>query len=442
MDALAAKIGIDPLELRRRNYIPTASYPYTAWSGLVYDSADHPAAADKAAALIGYDDLRQRQQSQNVDGATKRLGVGVSSYFEMCGLAPSRVLASLNYSAGGWEAATVRVLPTAKVQVVTGTRPARAGPRDGVVDDRRRAARDQPRRRRRAALRHGDRPARHGHLRITIARRRRRRHRHGVRPGRRQGQADRRPPARGERRRPDVRGRGLHRGRLAGQDDAARRHRLRGVHRPQPPRRDGAEPRGPRHLRPAQLLVAVRHAHVRRRGRHRDRRRRRPRLRRRRRLRRAGQPADRRGTGPRRGDPGARPGAVRGGRLRLRRQPADVDARRVPRAGGERRAVAEARPHRHAVADQPARRQGHRRGRDDRRRAGGDQRHRRRPVRPRGARRADAGEPVQRVEGDPPRCRRHGHRTGQHGPRRPPGRDGTHDDRRSDQRRRNEGEGQ
>ena len=67
--------------------------------------------------------MRERQRTQNVEGATKRLGIGVSSYFEMCGLAPSRVLASLNYSAGGWEAATVRVLPTAKVQVVTGTAP-------------------------------------------------------------------------------------------------------------------------------------------------------------------------------------------------------------------------------------------------------------------------------------------------------------------------------
>ena len=64
--------------------------------------------------------------------------------------------------------------------------------------------------------------------------------------------------------------------------------------------------------------------------------------------------------------------------------------------------VAQARSHGHAVADQPARRQGHRRGRHDRRRAGGDQRHRRRPVRPRRPRRADAGEPAQRVEGDPP----------------------------------------
>ena len=123
MDSLATKIGIDPLELRRRNFIPTDAYPYTAWSGLEYDSGDHDAAATKAAGLVGYDDLRSRQAAQNTPDATKRLGIGVSTYFEMCGLAPSRVLASLNYSAGGWEAATVRVLPTAKVQVVTGTSP-------------------------------------------------------------------------------------------------------------------------------------------------------------------------------------------------------------------------------------------------------------------------------------------------------------------------------
>jgi len=123
MDALAAKVGVDPLELRRRNFIEKEAYPYTAWSGLVYDSGDHAAAADEAARLVGYDEIRQRQNTQNVEGATKRLGVGISSYFEMCGLAPSRVLASLNYAAGGWEAATVRVTPTAKVQVVTGSAP-------------------------------------------------------------------------------------------------------------------------------------------------------------------------------------------------------------------------------------------------------------------------------------------------------------------------------
>jgi carbon-monoxide dehydrogenase large subunit len=123
MDSLAAKVGVDPLELRRRNFIPADQYPYTAWSGLVYDSGNHAGAAASAADLVHYDEVRARQAEQNVEGATKRIGVGVSSYFEMCGLAPSRVLASLNYSAGGWEAATVRVLPTAKVQVVTGSAP-------------------------------------------------------------------------------------------------------------------------------------------------------------------------------------------------------------------------------------------------------------------------------------------------------------------------------
>ncbi len=123
MDALAAKLGIDPLELRRRNFIRKEQFPYTAFSGLTYDSGDHSLAADMACELAGYDALRARQATQNVPGAAKRLGVGISSYFEMCGLAPSRVLASLNYSAGGWEAATVRVLPTNKIQVVTGTAP-------------------------------------------------------------------------------------------------------------------------------------------------------------------------------------------------------------------------------------------------------------------------------------------------------------------------------
>jgi aerobic carbon-monoxide dehydrogenase large subunit len=123
MDALAAKIGIDPFELRKRNFVQAEQFPYTAFSGLVYDSGNHLAAAEKAAGLADYEGVRERQKTQNVPGATKRLGIGLSSYFEMCGLAPSRVLASLNYGAGGWEQATVRVLPTNKVQVVTGSSP-------------------------------------------------------------------------------------------------------------------------------------------------------------------------------------------------------------------------------------------------------------------------------------------------------------------------------
>jgi len=123
MDALADVMGIDPMELRRRNFIRKEQFPYTAFTGLVYDSGDHELAMDKAAAMADYAGVRARQATQNVPGATKVIGIGQASYFEMCGLAPSRVLASLNYSAGGWEAATIRVLPTNKIQVVTGTAP-------------------------------------------------------------------------------------------------------------------------------------------------------------------------------------------------------------------------------------------------------------------------------------------------------------------------------
>ncbi len=123
MDALARKVGVDPAEIRRRNFIPTESFPYGSTPGLVFDSGNYPAALDKALQLVGYEELRAEQARRRSAGETKHLGIGISSYVEMCGLAPSRVLASLNYSAGGWEAATVRILPTSKVQVVTGTSP-------------------------------------------------------------------------------------------------------------------------------------------------------------------------------------------------------------------------------------------------------------------------------------------------------------------------------
>ncbi|MGZ4692717.1 MAG: xanthine dehydrogenase family protein molybdopterin-binding subunit [Acidimicrobiales bacterium] len=123
MDRLAQISGIDPVELRRRNFVKKEQFPYTAFTGLVYDSGDHAAALDKALEMVGYDALRTEQEQRRAAGGTTHLGIGVSSYFEMCGLAPSRVLASLNYTAGGWESATVRITPTNKVQVVTGATP-------------------------------------------------------------------------------------------------------------------------------------------------------------------------------------------------------------------------------------------------------------------------------------------------------------------------------
>jgi carbon-monoxide dehydrogenase large subunit len=123
MDELAAELGLDPVELRRRNWIRHEEFPYTTIAGLTYDSGDYEAATDKALALFDYDALRAEQRERNERGDTVRLGIGVSTFTEMCGLAPSRVLRDLRYGAGGWEAASIRMLPTGKVEVVTGTSP-------------------------------------------------------------------------------------------------------------------------------------------------------------------------------------------------------------------------------------------------------------------------------------------------------------------------------
>jgi carbon-monoxide dehydrogenase large subunit len=120
MDDLAAHIGVDPLVLRERNWIKHEEFPYTTIAGLTYDSGNYEAATALAKDLFRYEDLRKEQEERNAASAQVRLGIGVSTYTEMCGLAPSRVLGSLRYAAGGWEHAAVRMLPTGKVEVITG----------------------------------------------------------------------------------------------------------------------------------------------------------------------------------------------------------------------------------------------------------------------------------------------------------------------------------
>ncbi|MBG0827880.1 xanthine dehydrogenase family protein molybdopterin-binding subunit [Planomonospora sp. ID67723] len=123
VDELAHELNLDPIEVRRRNWITHQEFPYTTIAGLTYDSGNYEAATDRALALFGYDKLRAEQADRRDRRDPVQLGIGVSTYTEMCGLAPSRVLGSLSYGAGGWEHATVRMLPTGKVEVVTGTSP-------------------------------------------------------------------------------------------------------------------------------------------------------------------------------------------------------------------------------------------------------------------------------------------------------------------------------
>ena len=117
------RVGVDPVEIRRRNFIAPDKFPFQTSAGLLYDSGNYAAALDRALELVGYDTVRAEQAARRARGEAKHLGIGISSYVEMCGLAPSRVLGQLNFGAGGWEHATVRVLPTGKVEVVTGTSP-------------------------------------------------------------------------------------------------------------------------------------------------------------------------------------------------------------------------------------------------------------------------------------------------------------------------------
>ncbi|MFD2418512.1 xanthine dehydrogenase family protein molybdopterin-binding subunit [Amycolatopsis pigmentata] len=120
MDELAAELGMDPLELREKNWIKHDEFPFTTVAGLTYDSGNYEAATEKAKQLFDYEGLRREQAERRERNDPVQLGIGISTFTEMCGLAPSRVLGSLDYGAGGWEAASVRMLPTGKVEVITG----------------------------------------------------------------------------------------------------------------------------------------------------------------------------------------------------------------------------------------------------------------------------------------------------------------------------------
>ena len=123
MDELAAELGVDPLEIREKNWIKHEEFPFTSVAGMTYDSGNYEVATARAKELFGYDALRAEQAQRRASGDPVQLGIGVSTFTEMCGLAPSRVLGSLNYGAGGWESAQIRMLATGKVEVITGTSP-------------------------------------------------------------------------------------------------------------------------------------------------------------------------------------------------------------------------------------------------------------------------------------------------------------------------------
>jgi len=123
VDAFARRIGMDPAEVRRKNLVPRFTEARPAISGLSVDSGDYHATFDRALEMVGYEDLRREQAERRDRGDVKQLGIGLCTYIEMCGLAPSNILGALRYAAGGWDACTVQCLPGGEVVLKIGTSP-------------------------------------------------------------------------------------------------------------------------------------------------------------------------------------------------------------------------------------------------------------------------------------------------------------------------------
>jgi carbon-monoxide dehydrogenase large subunit len=123
VDDLARHLGKDPAEIRRINFVPKFTQDRPSLMGLNVDSGDYLPAFERALEMAEYDQYRKEQASRRESGDVRQIGIGLSSYIEMCGLAPSNILGALRYAAGGWEAAQVRCQPSGKVTLYIGTSP-------------------------------------------------------------------------------------------------------------------------------------------------------------------------------------------------------------------------------------------------------------------------------------------------------------------------------
>ncbi|NJK81195.1 MAG: xanthine dehydrogenase family protein molybdopterin-binding subunit, partial [Chloroflexaceae bacterium] len=121
IDQVARKLNMDPVELRRKNLIPPFEDGYTIPLGLTYDSGNYEVALDKALAMIGYADFRKEQAEARKQG--RYLGIGVTTYCEICGLGPSQVAGATGFQGGLWESTIIRVTPTGKVHAMIGASP-------------------------------------------------------------------------------------------------------------------------------------------------------------------------------------------------------------------------------------------------------------------------------------------------------------------------------
>ncbi len=125
-ELVADATGVDPAEVRRRNFIQPEDFPYDTGIGMLpYDTGNYEPALDRALQTVGYQDLLQEQAARRERGDSKLLGIGLSTYVEVCGVAPSKWigLGGEGWGAGLWESAQVQIHLTGKVVVTTGSLP-------------------------------------------------------------------------------------------------------------------------------------------------------------------------------------------------------------------------------------------------------------------------------------------------------------------------------
>lgn len=116
LDLIAAELGKDSVEVRRKNMPGPTEFPFKTATGLFYDSGNYEGALKKALDMVDYNKLRDEQSKARKEG--RLMGIGVSTYVEICALGPSTAM-----PAGGWESATVRIEPTGKVTILSGASP-------------------------------------------------------------------------------------------------------------------------------------------------------------------------------------------------------------------------------------------------------------------------------------------------------------------------------
>ena len=192
VDAVCHDTGADPLDIRRKNFIPTDAFPYQTPVALQYDSGNYFATLDAALKQADYAGFTARKAAAKAKG--KLRGIGVSTYLEACGIAPSKVVGSLGARAGLYEVANIRVHPTGSVSVFTGTHSHGQGHETTLAQ----LVSDQLGIPHRAggycAWRYREDSLRHGHLRQPQPRGRRQRHGEGDGQDHREGKENRGAP--------------------------------------------------------------------------------------------------------------------------------------------------------------------------------------------------------------------------------------------------------